>query len=143
MNADALIRPPDLESRGESETGNRRLRTRVIGRWCRPAVSSEDASGPENSATTAQFLPRWAAANFHVGRFVSPRSRISRPGRTANFKTRHRLGVSESLDAPLFDQDVHLRLKRTDPLQVNVEHPAHFDQEILDTVQARGNWLHH
>jgi len=41
--------------------------------------------------------------------------------------------------AILFNQDVHLRLKRSDPLQVKVERPAHLDQEILDTGQSRGD----
>ena len=47
------------------------------------------------------------------------------------------------MGAILFNQDVHLRLKRSDPLEVKVERPAHLDQEILDTGQSRGDRPNH
>ena len=37
-----------------------------------------------------------------------------------------------------FGQDVELLLKRGNPLEMKVEHPAHFDQEILYAAEALG-----
>jgi hypothetical protein len=52
---------------------------------------------------------------------------------------RTRGGLSGSPNAIVFNQDVHLRLKRSDPLQMKVEHSAHLDQQILDAFQSRGD----